>query len=117
MIELLRKNVHWKWSEECDRAFNILKKKLITPPVMAFPDVNKDYIIDCDASLVAVGGILHQPQRVRIPSDDNDEDARWEEKEVIIATTSRHLTDVESRYPICELESVALHHCLHAFYE
>lgn len=118
MMRLLRKDTPWKWTEECDRAFNILKKKLITPPILAYPDVNKDYILDCDASLVAVGGILHQIQRVRIPSDDdNDEEARWEEKEVIISTTSRRLTDVESRYPICELETLALHHCLHAFYE
>ena len=118
LIMLTRKTTRWNWSEECDRAFNILKNKLITPPILAFPDVNKDYILDCDASLVAVGGILHQLQNVRIPSDDDDDDeARWEVREVIIATTSRHLTDVESRYAICELESLALHHCLHAFYE
>ena len=38
MTELTKKKVDWLWSTECDKAFQELKLKLSTAPVLAIPD-------------------------------------------------------------------------------
>ena len=52
-------NVEFTWSEECEKAFNELKKRLITKPVLAFPKFNEEFIVEIDASGTAIGGVLH----------------------------------------------------------
>jgi transposase InsO family protein len=59
--KLLKKNNKvFAWSEEASVAFENLKKKMIEPPILAYPDFNKTFIITCDASNVAVGSVLSQ---------------------------------------------------------
>src|SRR5207253_2487787 len=41
-------------------AFDLAKRKLITPPVLKCPDFSKDFIIQCDASNYCVGACLAQ---------------------------------------------------------
>ena len=36
--QLLRKDSKWQWTEQCEAAFNKLKEKLTSPPILAFPD-------------------------------------------------------------------------------
>jgi len=59
---LQKNNKVFNWTPECDSAFNILKTKLTTPPVLAFPQFETLFIVATDASDFAIGGVLSQVQ-------------------------------------------------------
>ena len=50
------------WSDETQKAFHILKDKLCTQPVLKIADFSLPFILTCDASGVAIGGILSQAE-------------------------------------------------------
>jgi hypothetical protein len=59
--QLLKKtNKRLQWSTQCEKAFNTLKEKLTTPPILAFPNLNKPFAIAVDASGTGIGYILSQ---------------------------------------------------------
>ncbi|KAJ8400166.1 hypothetical protein AAFF_G00398600 [Aldrovandia affinis] len=58
------------WDDPCAQAFNILQTALITAPVLAYPDANRPFILDTDASNVGVDAILSQPR------DSGEQEAR-----------------------------------------
>ena len=58
--DMTRKGATFKWTAECDAAFKLLKEKLMENPVLISPQVDKDYIIHCDASKYSYSGILQQ---------------------------------------------------------
>ena len=43
-------------------AFHKLKKAVITTPVLAYPDPNKEYLLETDASKLGLGAVLSQKQ-------------------------------------------------------
>ena len=47
LFKLLQKNSSFKWSEECDDSFNILKEKLASAPILIYPDFKKPFIVNC----------------------------------------------------------------------
>ena len=57
---LVKKNSTFRWTEECQTAFEALKDTLTEAPVLAYPDVEKTFILDTDASKGAVGAVLSQ---------------------------------------------------------
>jgi hypothetical protein len=87
---LLAKDTKFKWTSECQDAFESLKEELITTPILAFPNMNKPFILTCDASKSAIGCILSQL------GDDN--------KEHVISYNGRSLRPSEKDYGITELE-------------
>jgi hypothetical protein len=50
MIELLRKDKKFTWTESCEKNFQELKKRLTTAPMSTLPDIHHDFIIYCDAA-------------------------------------------------------------------
>ena len=54
----LKKNVPFNWTEECESPFLTLKEKLITSPILAFPDYNMSFELHTDASTKALGYIF-----------------------------------------------------------
>ena len=48
------------WNPEMQKAFEELKQKLTSPPVLAFPNFEKSFVVETDASSVAVGAVLAQ---------------------------------------------------------
>ena len=50
------------WGTEQQLAFNEIKKALIDATALAQPDSEGDFMLDTDASAVAISGILHQWQ-------------------------------------------------------
>ena len=60
LYRLTRKNVKFEWSDECQIAFDKIKNMLISAPLLVFPDPNKDFIIECDASQTSIGAALSQ---------------------------------------------------------
>lgn len=57
--ELLRKNVPFIWSKECEMVFNECKTAIVESPVLAFFDPSKPLTLVCDASPYGVGAILN----------------------------------------------------------
>ncbi|GBP03962.1 Retrovirus-related Pol polyprotein from transposon 297 [Eumeta japonica] len=80
-------------TEEAKISFEKLKEALSSAPVLAQPNFNKEFIIQCDASKIGVGGVLLQ-------YDD-------EGKEHPIAFVSQKLNKAQRNYTITELECLA----------
>ena len=57
---LLKKYEFFSWKPKCDQAFNILKEKLSSPPIMIYPDWKVGFHVHIDASCIALGVILAQ---------------------------------------------------------
>ena len=49
MTQLLKKGRKFEWTLACEASFQELKKRLTTAPVLATPDINKEFVIYCDA--------------------------------------------------------------------
>ena len=63
---LLKKNEPFNWSKECQTSFETMKDKLVSSPILAFPDFTKPFELHTDASGVAIGSALmqrHQKER------------------------------------------------------
>lgn len=77
------------WTEECQRAFEDLKKAVMEEPVLRLPDCRLPYEVHTDASDFAIGGVLMQEGHP-------------------IAYESRKLNDTERRYTMQEKGDRAL---------
>ena len=58
--DMTKKGAVFKWTKECDTAFKLLMEKLMEEPVLISPQVNKDFVIHCDAFKYSYSGILQQ---------------------------------------------------------
>jgi hypothetical protein len=81
---LLREDVAWNWSEECQKAFDTIKKKLTQAPILRRPDYNRPFELHTDWSGVGLGVVLVQ-------RDD-------EGREYVIAYASRSNNMTERNY-------------------
>ncbi|MCI37499.1 RNA-directed DNA polymerase (Reverse transcriptase), partial [Trifolium medium] len=62
LTELTKKDA-FLWNEEAEKAFEELKKRLTTAPVLALPNFDQEFIIECDASGGGIGAILMQGKK------------------------------------------------------
>ena len=92
--KLTRKDTEFHWTSECQDAFEELKQKLTTAPVLAYPSFDKDFILETDASIQGIGAVLSKVQ------DDG----------LIhpVAYASHSLSKPEANYSITELETSAV---------
>ena len=58
--DLLKKDQKFKWTDDCQRAFDELKKRFTEEPVLMMPDQTKPFQIETDASKYATGAVLTQ---------------------------------------------------------
>ena len=80
--------------QSCEGAFSQLKELLISPPLPAYPDFTKLFILHTDASGKGLGAVLEQEQ--------------GDGKNHPVAFASRTLSKHEERYGITELETLAV---------
>lgn len=97
---LLRKDAVYHWDEACDRAFNELKKKLISKPILQHVDFSLPWILRTDASCHASAAVLSQGE---LGSD------------LPVGYMSKSFSKCEQRYPIVELELLAIIHAIRFF--
>jgi hypothetical protein len=57
---LLREDVAWDWSEECQKAFDMIKEKLTQAPILRRPDYSRPFELHTDWSGVGLGAVLVQ---------------------------------------------------------
>ena len=67
LTNLLSKRMTFKWTSDCQNAFDKLKAILRSEPVLLAPNFNKEFKLAVDASDVGAGGVLLQ-------EDDNGVD-------------------------------------------
>nr|GFA56720.1 putative reverse transcriptase domain-containing protein [Tanacetum cinerariifolium] len=51
MTELTQKKVRFEWGDKQEAAFQLLKQKLCSAPILALPEGSKYFIVYCDASI------------------------------------------------------------------
>ena len=90
---LKRKNVRFEWTEEQEDAFNELKTRLTTAPVLGMPRDEGVFYLDTDASDVGLGSVLSQ---------------ELDGSEVVIAYASRALSRPERNYDVTRRELLAV---------
>ena len=90
LFKLTQKTVHQSFNctEQCTVAFEELKKKLTTPPILAFPRFDQEFSLATDASDSAIGAVLSLVH-------DNG-------TEKVIAYWSRQLSKAEQNYSTIE---------------
>ncbi|GKF63765.1 putative reverse transcriptase domain-containing protein, partial [Tanacetum coccineum] len=66
MTKLTQKKVKFEWGDKQEAAFQLLKQKLCSAPILALPEGSKDFIVYCDASKkgLSLGAVLMQREKV-----------------------------------------------------
>ena len=59
---LMKKNVDFVWTSECQTAFTTLRQLLAVAPVLRFPNFERPFILETDASGSGLGAVLAQEQ-------------------------------------------------------
>ncbi|GJW77756.1 putative reverse transcriptase domain-containing protein [Tanacetum coccineum] len=85
MTKLTQKKVKFVWGDKQEAAFQLLKQKLCSAPILALPEGSEDFIAYCDASIKGLGAVLMQ-------------------REKVIAYASRQLKIHEKNYTTHDLE-------------
>ena len=91
--DLTKKGASFLWTEDCQKAFDTLKKALTEAPILAYPDFTQSFQLATDASNDAIGMVLGQKQNGR---------------EVVIAYAGRKLNPAERNYSVTEREALAV---------
>ncbi|GKC77806.1 putative reverse transcriptase domain-containing protein [Tanacetum coccineum] len=85
MTKLTQKKIKFEWSDKAEAAFQLIKQKLCSAPILALPEGSEDFIAYCDASIKGLGAVLMQ-------------------REKVIAYASRQLKIHEKNYTTHDLE-------------
>ncbi|GJU65632.1 putative reverse transcriptase domain-containing protein [Tanacetum coccineum] len=64
MTKLTQKKVKFVWGDKQEAAFQLLKQKLCSAPILALPKGSEDFIVYCDASIKGLGIVLMQIEKV-----------------------------------------------------
>eukprot|EP00731_Ephydatia_muelleri_P010420 Em0005g1006a len=89
------------WNSASQNAFEELKSRLVSPPILAYPDFKQPFLLHTDASDAAIGAVLSQVQGGT---------------ERVIAYWSRKLQKAERNYSTTEREALAVVASLKEFY-
>ena len=97
MSNLTKKGQPWNWTNECQRAFDELKQRYISAPILVNYHPQHQKIIQSDASDLAKGGVLNQLEP----------DGKWH----AVAYYSKKFSDAELNYDIHDKGMVVIVDC------
>jgi spore maturation protein CgeB len=92
-LKLLKNKQEFIWQESQQKAFEELKKELLSKTCLYQPDFNEPFILTTDASNVGLGAVFRQMK---------------DGKDITIAYASRTLVDAEFNYSITEKEMLGV---------
>ena len=97
LYRLTRKSIEYKWNNQCEEAFIVLKNALMSEPILRPPDPSKKFIIIIitDASNIGLGAILAQYD----PNDKRDH---------AISYIGKLLSKPQKNYSVMERECLAV---------
>ena len=98
MEKLLKLDEKYQWTEECQKSLDILKEKMVTVPILVFPDWKQPFHVHVDASSIALGIILAQPGEGGIDHP--------------ISFASRKLSSAERNYTTTKRDGLAMVYAL-----
>ena len=101
MNRLTRKDEKWRWREEQQAAFEQLKAVFTTRPVLATPELDKEFRVEADASNFTTGEVLS------VKCDNN----LWRP----VVFISKALNKMERNYKIHNKEMLGVIRCLEAW--
>ncbi|GJW71561.1 putative reverse transcriptase domain-containing protein [Tanacetum coccineum] len=64
MTKLTQKGIKFDWGENKENAFQLIKQKLCSAPILALPEGSEDFVVYCDASHKGLGDVLIQREKV-----------------------------------------------------
>nr|GEY28346.1 hypothetical protein [Tanacetum cinerariifolium] len=64
MTKLTKKGIKFDWGEKEESAFQLIKQKLCSAPILALPEGSEDFVVYCDASHKVLGAVLMQREKV-----------------------------------------------------
>nr|GEV59029.1 putative reverse transcriptase domain-containing protein [Tanacetum cinerariifolium] len=64
MTKLTQKKVKFEWGDKQEEAFQVIKQKLCSAPILALPEGSEDFVVYCDASITGLGAVLMQKEKV-----------------------------------------------------
>lgn len=94
LTSLLKKNSPWFWGEKQQKAFDTLKQLFTSAPILIYPDPQKKFVLETDASDFAIGAVLSQPDSKNLLHP--------------IAFYSRKMLPAERNYDIYDKELLAV---------
>jgi hypothetical protein len=100
LFKLLSKEEEFKWYDECQISFEILKQKLSTTPVLRGPNWSLPFHICTDASKIVLGVVLGQREN-QIP--------------YAIYFVGKNLSPAEVSYMVTEKELLVVVHAINKF--
>ncbi|GJV65493.1 putative reverse transcriptase domain-containing protein [Tanacetum coccineum] len=63
MTKLTQKRVKFNWGDKAKAAFQLIKKKLYSAPILVLPEGSEDFIVYCDALIKGLGTVLMQREK------------------------------------------------------
>nr|GEZ42757.1 putative reverse transcriptase domain-containing protein [Tanacetum cinerariifolium] len=60
MTKLTQKKIKFEWGNKQEAAFQLLKQKLCSEPILALPEGSEDFVAYCDVSIKGLGAVLMQ---------------------------------------------------------
>ncbi|GKG15643.1 putative reverse transcriptase domain-containing protein [Tanacetum coccineum] len=64
MTKLTKNIIKFDWGEKAEAAFQLLKQKLCSVPILALPEGSENFVVYCNASQKGLGAILMQNEKV-----------------------------------------------------
>nr|GFB48865.1 putative reverse transcriptase domain-containing protein [Tanacetum cinerariifolium] len=64
MTKLTQEKIKFEWGDKQKAAFQLLKQKLCSAPILALPEGSEDFVTYCDASIKSLGAVLMQRDKV-----------------------------------------------------
>ncbi|GJZ96397.1 putative reverse transcriptase domain-containing protein [Tanacetum coccineum] len=98
MTKLTQKSMKFEWGEKAEAAFQLLKQKLCSAPILALPEGSENFIVYCDASHKGLGAVLMQDRRVIVmhPATQGSREEVYHNKRLKACASSVCLENVET---------------------